>query len=123
MNFGEYLRDLRKEKNLSMTKLEKTAGVSSSYIANIENGKRGIPSPEVLSKLAKALGVDHTLLLMKAGHLKEVESGWGNGEELDPRNRFAYVVMSKKDLYHNGQIISQDVKEVLINVLDQVYPK
>lgn len=55
---GENIRKIRLAKNLSMIKLEALSGVKSSYISNLENGKKVNPSQETLEKLAKALGVN-----------------------------------------------------------------
>lgn len=71
--FGEYLRKLRKEKNLTIRQIETYSGVSNSYLSQVENGKKGIPSPSILKKLSKALKVDYNLLMIKAGHLDENE--------------------------------------------------
>ncbi|QNU32611.1 helix-turn-helix transcriptional regulator [Geobacillus sp. 47C-IIb] len=37
--FGDYLRSLRKRKNLSIKELQELSGVSDAYISQIENGK------------------------------------------------------------------------------------
>lgn len=67
-DFGEYLRELRKEKGLTLTQLSEISGVSHPYISQIENDKFK-PSPDILKKLAGPLGVPYTELLHKAGIL------------------------------------------------------
>lgn len=69
--FGKYLRGLREKANLTMRKLDALSGVSHSYISQIERGERGIPSPEILRKLAEPLGVSYPLLLKEAGYLED----------------------------------------------------
>jgi transcriptional regulator with XRE-family HTH domain len=69
MEFGEYLKQLRETKNLSFRKLDALSGVSYVYLSQIENGKRGIPSPDVLKKLAAPLGVSYKELMQAAGYL------------------------------------------------------
>lgn len=70
VQFGEYLRSLRQEKGLTLTKLAEESGVSHPYLSQIENGKKNnYPSSEVLIKLAGPLGVDYEELMEKAGHL------------------------------------------------------
>lgn len=71
VEFGEYLRKLRKDRSLTMDKLKEYSGVSNSYIANIETGSRGIPSPAILRKLAAPLGVSFHHLMVAAGHWTE----------------------------------------------------
>jgi len=51
-----YLREIRKNKKMSVRKLSEISGVSKTHIDNIEIQKR-IPTICVLHKLAKALGV------------------------------------------------------------------
>ena len=67
--FGGYLKKLREFKGLTVRKLEELSGVSSSYITNVENGKRSAPSPDILKKLAEPLGVSYAELMVKAGHV------------------------------------------------------
>lgn len=71
--FGKYLKSLRNEKNLTLTQLGKLAGYSNPYLSQIENGHKGIPSPETLEKLAPHLGISHTELMFKAGYISMEE--------------------------------------------------
>lgn len=50
-----YLREIRKDKKMSVRKLSEISGVSKTHIDNIEIQKR-IPTICVLHKLTKALG-------------------------------------------------------------------
>lgn len=69
MEFREYLKQLREAKKLSFRKLEALSGVSYTYLSQIENGSRGVPSPDVLKKLADPLGVSYKELMTAAGYL------------------------------------------------------
>lgn len=71
--FGNYIRDLRKSKKLSIRKLEQLSGVSNSYISQIERGERGIPHPEILKKLSDPLQTSYTELMYAAGYVDEAE--------------------------------------------------
>lgn len=51
------LRQLRRERVLSMRELEEESGVSYNTIYRLENGITG-GQPRTIRKLAKALGVD-----------------------------------------------------------------
>lgn len=51
------LRELRRDKVLSMRELEELAGVSYNTIWRIEAGRQGA-HPKTIRKLAEALGVD-----------------------------------------------------------------
>ncbi|MBP2635003.1 MAG: helix-turn-helix protein [Firmicutes bacterium] len=67
--FGKYLKELRTERELTTRQLELQSGVSNSYISQLENGKRGMPTPNILKKLAPALKVSYEKLMLKAGYL------------------------------------------------------
>jgi transcriptional regulator with XRE-family HTH domain len=54
---GERLRRLRKEKEWMMEQLAEAAGVSKSYIWELENRPAQRPSADKLNGIAKALGV------------------------------------------------------------------
>lgn len=51
---GEYLRELRENKDFSVRELAKRLGVSAPFLSDVELGRRH-PSDDVLSKLAREL--------------------------------------------------------------------
>jgi transcriptional regulator with XRE-family HTH domain len=55
---GDKIRLLRKEKKLTLEALAQSAGLSKSYLWELENRESQKPSAEKLSSLAKVLGVD-----------------------------------------------------------------
>jgi transcriptional regulator with XRE-family HTH domain len=64
---GRKIRDLRIERNISLTELSKISGVSKSYLSFIERGKQKNPGIDIIEKIAKALNVDvHALLMNEA---------------------------------------------------------
>ena len=62
VEFGDKLRQLRKEKNLTQKQLADLIGVKNSVISFYELSER-IPSPDVVKKLAVALHVSADFLL------------------------------------------------------------
>ena len=62
VEFGERLRNLRKQKNLTQKQLAALIGVKNSIISFYEVGDR-FPSPEMLIKLSRVLGVSTDYLL------------------------------------------------------------
>lgn len=62
VEFGNRLRKLRKQKNLTQKQLASLIGVKNSIISFYEVGDR-IPSPEIIIKLATALNVSSDFLL------------------------------------------------------------
>jgi transcriptional regulator with XRE-family HTH domain len=57
------IKRLREERKMSQLELAKTSGVAQGYISALEAGTKVNPGLDVLSKLAKALGVPLTELL------------------------------------------------------------
>lgn len=71
-SFGEQLRALREERKLTVNQLATYSGVSAVSISRIENGKRGVPKPATIKKLAEALKIPYEGLMYKAGYIEEV---------------------------------------------------
>lgn len=64
-NLGEYLREQRRNAQLSLRQLADAAGVSNPYLSQIERGLRK-PSAEVLQQVAKALRISAETLYVRA---------------------------------------------------------
>lgn len=62
VEFGQRLRDLRKQKNLTQKQLAALIGVQNSIISFYEVGDR-TPSPDILRKLASVFHVSVDYLL------------------------------------------------------------
>ncbi len=57
MNFGEKLKQLRAERNLTQPQLAQAIGIEQSYLSKLENDK-SIPSADIFQSILKAFGVD-----------------------------------------------------------------
>ena len=68
-DFGKFLKEIRVSQKLSVRALSENAGVSHSYLSQVENGNRGVPSPEVIRKIAVALDYDYFSLMRAAGYM------------------------------------------------------
>lgn len=94
--FGKHLRKLRKNKKITIRQLELFSGVSNAYLSQLENGKRSIPSPNILQKLHKHLGVSYEYLMEKAGFLKAIKEQYQDydflfdGDEIEQKMELAY---------------------------------
>jgi transcriptional regulator with XRE-family HTH domain len=69
---GNYLRNLRNQKHLTLRDVEGQSGASGSYLSQVEQGKRQ-PSADLLRKIAPAYGASIRELLEIAGYLNEPE--------------------------------------------------
>lgn len=78
--FGEILKELRKERNMTLRDVEVSTGISNSYLSQIERGYRGIPTIKFLRRLAEVYHVSVNKLIetgtkemnSKSSNLKEV---------------------------------------------------
>lgn len=73
-NLGEYLREQRRNAQLSLRQLAAATGVSNPYLSQIERGLRK-PSAEVLQQVAKALRISAETLYVRAGILDAERDG------------------------------------------------
>ncbi|PGL70068.1 helix-turn-helix transcriptional regulator [Bacillus sp. AFS055030] len=101
--FSEFVRQTRLKNNLSIKCLAAKANVSHSYISQIENGKRGIPSIEIIRKLAEPLGVPVIQLIQLAGYIPSEENDWVEGTNL---------------IRKANSLLSNEEKEKLLRIID-----
>ncbi len=68
---GEYLASLRLSKRMSLREVEDATekAVSNAYLSQLENGRIGKPSPNILHALATTYGVPYESLMQKAGYI------------------------------------------------------
>jgi transcriptional regulator with XRE-family HTH domain len=74
MTFGQRLRELRKERNLSQKTLAEQVGINFTYLSKIENERLDFaqfPSEELIRKLAAALKANQDELLILAQKVPE----------------------------------------------------
>src|SRR5438309_3916846 len=67
-HLGDYIREQRRDSNVSLRQLAKLAGVSNPYLSQIERGLRK-PSAEILQQIAKGLRISAEALYVQAGIL------------------------------------------------------
>ena len=88
--FGEYIKSLRVKKDITINQLSLYSGISASQLSRIETGKRGIPKPATIEKLAQALKADYNELMVKAGYL-DTESSKETQAEKDEEEFQAFA--------------------------------
>ena len=93
MQFGEKLKLLREEHNLSQIELARKVGVSERTIYNYETNDR-IPKIDVVSKIAHVFGV--SLDALNSEH----ESTASASTNLDPDT---FLQMTKEEFGHRGK--------------------
>jgi transcriptional regulator with XRE-family HTH domain len=95
---GDFVRRIRKEKNLSLSDVSKQsarfgARIAASYVCRIENEPKRRPSPDRLAALANGLGVPVEELLPRA--IGIVPFGDSN-DELELLTRFRKLSPERK---------------------------
>ncbi len=93
MSFGEYLKQLRKDKSISQRELAEKSGVSNAEISRIETGERQKISPDVLRAIAPVLETSYEELMDKAGYISSNASFMIEHREAE--ERFIEVVTPK----------------------------
>ena len=76
---GDYLKEQRLLKRLSLRQLADQAGVSNPYLSQIERGLRK-PSADVLQQIAKAMRISAESLYVRAGIVNPVDGVGGSVE-------------------------------------------
>ena len=71
MTIGEYIRNIRREKEMSQRDLAAATNLSNAEISRIESGTRKTPSPEALKSIALALHIPTEELYAVAGYIEK----------------------------------------------------
>ncbi len=80
---GDFIRNRRKQANLSLRQLAEKTRLSNPYLSQIERGLHQ-PSMRVIKLIAEALNVSAETLLTQAGLLHHHESGSGQDDQHFP---------------------------------------
>lgn len=129
--FGEYLKEKRTEKKLTIRQLELRSGVSNAYISQMERGIKDIPSPDILKKLSTALGVTYEDLMEKAGYLNKnelirnsIESGILNFDipETDENSAAYPGFLALRSLNENPSLAKELTDEQLSLIARDIFP-
>jgi XRE family transcriptional regulator of biofilm formation len=70
---GEKIKQLRRNRGISLTKLASLAGVSKSYLSQLEKGTHSNPSITYIKKIADVLEVDTAVLIAEKNHEPDLE--------------------------------------------------
>jgi HTH-type transcriptional regulator, competence development regulator len=117
--FGAYLKQLRKDRQLTLKQVEKAAGVSNAYISQVERGLRNPPQPEVLRRLAKVYEVSQRELMVAAGHLEDDSAEQMRRESVEKAYRH---VITDPNYRHGtrlkGKQLSLDAKRFIVEMYE-----
>jgi len=119
---GEWVKSTRTAQGVSQRELADRAGLSRSYVCDIEHGRSTKPSFECLENISKALGVDRTDVLRVAGILEPVKAPEENARDrkhlsvyqsLNESNRtaveaFARYLLSQEQHWVQAKLVDCD---------------
>lgn len=71
MTLGQFLKNARLLKEISLRALEQETGISNAYLSQLENDKAKNPSMDILYKLANIYGIDYNQLLVLSGLIEQ----------------------------------------------------
>lgn len=118
MYFYNQLKDIRKQKGFTIREVAHRSGVSAAYISQLENGNRGIPSPDIIQKLSDGLNVSYTELMKAAGYLEAKPSPPSSSEPINLR-RF----IMNNSIILDGIVLSDEDKEWIGHMLTALFWK
>lgn len=106
--FGDFLRELRNRKGVTLKQVEEGTGLSNAYISQLETGaRRRLPAADKLKSLAEYFNVTVAEFLEKAGYVdtddvhetleQKIEKAF-NHVKNDPEFKFGTRVQGKYDL-------------------------
>lgn len=101
-NFGDWLLEQLKKKNISQSELARIAGLSKGTISNLINGTKG-SGEESLIAVAQALNLPHDLVFEKAG-------------KFPPKPELSPI---KRALLHVAEGLPDSDVELAISILEQ----
>lgn len=119
MLFYDKLRNLRKKQGFTIREVADRSGVSPSYISQLENGQRGVPSPEVLHKLSEGLNTSYAILMQEAGYLEPATDFEPPPQVPINLRRF----LRENELEYDGMLLSAEDKEWLERVMSALFWK
>ena len=70
---GEKIKQLRKEKRMSISELAEKAGVAKSYLSSIERNLQSNPSIQFIEKISQVLGVSVNDIINNKDSIYETE--------------------------------------------------
>ncbi|MGX9757667.1 helix-turn-helix domain-containing protein [Clostridioides difficile] len=116
--FGDWIKKLRNEKQLTFKELGALSDVSSSYICRIEDGDKRAPSMSVACALSDALGQDRSELykILNVYPLSEnikYNPPSGNVDELED-------LLKNNDFLIYGEPATKKQKDSLIKLIEQI---
>ena len=117
---GSYLKKIRKQKGLSLKKVEKAAGVSNAYLSQIERNLRNAPHPEILKRLAAVYDVPLEEVLRVAGYLEDESQQRAGRQRIE--SAFEHVITDPEYRHGTrlkGSSLSLEAKRFIVEMYEK----
>ncbi|MDT7014690.1 helix-turn-helix domain-containing protein [Levilactobacillus namurensis] len=114
IQFGSQLKELRNKKKFTVRQAALQANLSNSFWSQVENGKRNIPKPATLEKMATGLRVPKDQIFNMAGISTEVSKNSDEPEYIDLKQQ---IDDKKKIMTFEGRIIPDEDLEYMERLL------
>lgn len=113
MDFGPFLRELRKGRRMTQQQVADAAGIDFTYLSKIENCRVDPPSKDTIRKLAQVLEVDPDELVLRAG---KVDPALKQAAAAQPQLALLLRTVSRKrltpDQYRQMQQIAEAGEDI-----------
>ena len=118
--FGRKLKELRNEKGFTVRQLALQAGISNSYLSQVENGKRSIPKPATLEKIAKGMRVPKEDIFLMAGISNDSSTPtWATDKDQTDLERF--LRENEGSMTYGGENLTEEEKDKLKFAMTQIF--
>lgn len=119
---GRFIRSKRKGKSTTLVQLAEKTGLSQPYLSQIENGKRDIPKPDIINKIASALDIDSYEMMVKAGYIKtgykpEFEHLIQEEKKLIEEKDILFQLMNNERVYLDGKLLNDSDRQKILEYL------
>lgn len=126
---GDNIRNIRKDKKISINKLSKITGISLGYLSDLENNKAKNPSIEKLETIAKALDVsvndffDKSIDRLFAGPGKLVKVPEDYNYKVTSRDKKQYIEEMKKanEAFFMNDELNEESKKEMLDLMSQLF--
>lgn len=120
--FGNRLRKLREQRQMTLRYLADLANLSYSFIASLEKGRYN-PSRETICALATALEADKNELLILAGYLpnETVDQAISSSKSNELSKELKLENILQKQISFNGKKLSDADKNALLAFMQTMY--
>lgn len=95
--FGNFFKQLRESRGLTLRDVEKETGVSNAYLSQLESEKIKQPSPTILHKLAEFYKVSYYEMMVKVGYPAPTISGSTNIIERKAYGKLAKITSDEEE--------------------------